>query len=337
MRDSPPVANETIVSSLQKHYGIADSALTFLPIGADAASSVYRADTPDGSSYLVKLRTAAGFSVPSLAIPHALASQGVPHILAPLPTTTQALWVELSNFRLSLYPFLQAHTGASVGLSHEQWRALGSTLRLVHASQPPSEARDSLPREAFIPSRRDVLRRLAPVIEAQQPADPVERELAGFWRSRLDTINMVLEHADRLGERLRQRSLPQVLCHADLHTWNVLVDSVQRLWIIDWDETILAPKERDLMFVIGGIGRDLVGSDETACVLEGYGHVALDQETLGYYRYAWAVQDMGAYAEEVFFSPERGQQSRRDAVAGFMALFEPGNIVDIARGSGATA
>jgi spectinomycin phosphotransferase len=44
-----------------------------------------------------------------------------------------------------------------------------------------------------------------------------------------------------------------VLCHADLHTWNVLVDGDGRLWLVDWDEAILAPRERDLMFLVGGI------------------------------------------------------------------------------------
>lgn len=30
------------------------------------------------------------------------------------------------------------------------------------------------------------------------------------------------------------------------------------MWIVDWDEVILAPKECDLMFVVGGIGRGSV-------------------------------------------------------------------------------
>ena len=87
------------------------------------------------------------------------------------------------------------------------------------------------------------------------------------------------------------------------------------------------------MFMIGGIGRDLVSPNETAWFLEGYGDTAIHPDALVYYRYAWAAQDMGAYAEQVFFAPEASQQARRDAVEGFIVQFEPGNIVDIARGS----
>jgi len=93
---------------------------------------------------------------------------------------------------------------------------------------------------------------------------------------------------------------------------------------------MLAPKERDLRFVIGGIGRDLVSPRETACVLQGYGDPAIDPVALVYCRYAWAAHDMGAYGEQVFFSPELGEASRRDPVEGFVDLFEPGNIVALA-------
>ena len=132
--------------------------------------------------------------------------------------------------------------------------------------------------------------------------------------------------------RLRQESawLPHVLCHADLHTWNVLLDRDQQLWLVDWDETVLAPRERDLMFVVEGIGRDLVSSHETACFLQGYGSAAINPLALAYYRYAWAVQDMIEYGEQVLFSPDLSRESRRDALQGFISLFEPGNIVDIA-------
>lgn len=131
------------------------------------------------------------------------------------------------------------------------------------------------------------------------------------------------------GAPLRRASLPRVLCHADLHTWNVLLDDERQMWIVDWDETIEAPKERDLMFVVAGIGRDLVSPQQTACFLRGYGEAVIDARALAYYRCAWAVQDMGAYAEQVFFAPDLGEQGRRDALLAFVDLFAPGNIVAI--------
>ena len=236
----------------------------------------------------------------------------------------------VDDFYISLYPFIDAHTAAESGLSNQQWRALGTTARQIHTSQLPAELQQTLLRETFIPSRRHVLTSLESVIADPEPADAPQRELSAFWRARQDEIRILINRADTLGDELRGASLAHVLCHADLHTWNVLLDAAQQMWIVDWDEAILAPKERDLMVVIGGIGRDLVTSNETACFLQGYGDAMTNRRALTYYRYAWAVQEMGAYAEDVFFSPNLGEQARSDAVRSFIDLFAPGNIVAIA-------
>jgi spectinomycin phosphotransferase len=102
---------------------------------------------------------------------------------------------------------------------------------------------------------------------------------------------------------------------------------------VDWDEVILAPKERDLMFVVGGIGHGLVTPRDTSCFFDGYGETAIDPRLLGCYRSAWAVQDIAAYGEEALMMPTLGEESRRAAVDGFKDLFEPGNIVDLASAS----
>jgi spectinomycin phosphotransferase len=337
MREPPRLADQTILAALQAHYGLPGPTLTFLPLGSDSASAVYRVQAAGGAAYLLKARAGQGFSEPSLAVPRCLHDQGVPHIVAPLPTLSQALWVSVNGFALSLYPFIDGRTGVDAGLSEQHWRALGTTLKQIHASPLTPDLLRIVQRETFTPSRRELLPALEAAITRQDLASPVERELAHFWQARQDEIRTLVDRAGALGDKVRQASLPLVLCHADLHTWNVLLDTAQQLWLVDWDETILAPKERDLMFVVGGIGRDLVNPQETACFLQGYGDTALDRQALVYYRYAWAVQDIAAYAERVFFFPDLGEESRRDALAGFMSLFEPGNIVAIAFSSDTSA
>jgi spectinomycin phosphotransferase len=99
---------------------------------------------------------------------------------------------------------------------------------------------------------------------------------------------------------------------------------------VDWDEAVLAPRERDLMFVVGGIGHGLVRPSDTECFFQGYGHTGVDPDLLAYYRCAWAVQDVAAYGEQALLAPGVGQETRRAAVAGFKDLFEPGNIAGLA-------
>ena len=66
----------------------------------------------------------------------------------------------------------------------------------------------------------------------------------------------------------RQVDLEFALCHADIHTANILITPEQDMVIVDWDDTLLAPKERDLMFVLGG---DAFQTREVRLFLEGYG------------------------------------------------------------------
>lgn len=337
MREPPKLADTTIIAALHAQYGILITALSFLPLGSDSASSVYRVDAADGATYLLKVRAGSGFSAASLIVPRFLRDRGVPRIVAPLPTINQTLWVSVNEFALSLYPFIDGRVGADAGLSEEQWRAFGAMVKQIHASQLPPDLICTVPHESFTPSRRSVVTDLEAAISGQALADSLEQKLAAFWRSRQDEISVVVDRADALGRQLRRASPPRVLCHADLHTWNVLVDSAQQLWLVDWDETTLAPKERDLMFVVGGIGGDLVGPHDTAWFFQGYGDAEVDRTALTYYRYAWAVQDMGAYGERVFFMPDLGEETRRDAVHGFMDMFKPGKIVAIAFASDGAA
>lgn len=330
MLEPPLLPDSAIHAVLRADYGIADATLTFLPIGNDAASFVYRVDAGDGTSSFLKARANAGFNPSSLIVPFFLHNQGIPHVMAPLPAVGQALWVAVDGYALSLYPFVDARTATDAGLTLADWRALGATLRQIHTSQLPVELAESLPQESFTPSRRYVLDELPDLLGKRVFDDPIQAALAEFWRGRQDLIQTVIERADSLGAELRRATLPRVLCHADLHTWNVLVDAARQMWIVDWDEVILAAKERDLMFVIGGIGRSLVKPPETASFLDGYGASPIDLRALVYYRYAWAVQDMAAYAEQVFFAPDAGAPTRRAALQGFADMFEPGNIVDIA-------
>ncbi|MBL8045740.1 MAG: aminoglycoside phosphotransferase family protein [Anaerolineales bacterium] len=268
-----------------------------------------------------------------MLVPRLLVEHSISHIVMPYPTLTQTLWVAVDGFVMILYPFLEAETAKDAGLSDADWFALGATLRKIHTCSLPAELHSILPQETCIPWRRNVLIELETIINRHDLTDPAQLKLQAFWRKRQAEIHTLIERCDRLAAQLQHKALPAVLCHADIHTWNVLVDSARQWWIVDWDEVVLAPKEQDLMFMMGGIANNLVSAHQTACFLRGYGQTEIDSQALAYYRYAWAVQEMGAYAEEVFFSPERSEAARLDAVAQFISIFASGNIAEIALAS----
>jgi spectinomycin phosphotransferase len=356
MREPPQLAGDRIIGALEASFGLRVAVVQFLPLGNDSASWSFKVQTTQGPSYFLKVRGVArptpaevqaapagaegagpgGAPDPAVgaAVPSYLHGQGVPNVLAPVTTNAGAPYVLVDRFALALYPLLEARPGVEVGLSPGQWWLLGASVRRIHDVALTPQLTSLVGREAFRPRRRELLPRLQALLASADQRDPVTRELAEVWHAREDIIHTLAEQADELGRQLASERFPLVLCHADLHTWNVLVDADQQVWIVDWDEAILAPKERDLMFVIGGIDRRLVRPGDTERFLQGYGEATINQRLLAYYRIAWAVQDIAAFGEEALMMPELGEESRRDALSGFAGLFDPDGIVHLAGASG---
>ena len=127
-----------------------------------------------------------------------------------------------------------------------------------------------------------------------------------------------------MGQRLQKYDLEFVLCHADIHTANILLTQEQELFIVDWDDTLLAPKERDFMFVLG---EDTIRTREEQMFFDGYGMVKINQLALAYYRYEWCVQEIGDFGARVFLTKDVGESTKHDAVEGFIKLFSQGDVI----------
>lgn len=332
MREPPDLPEATILDCLRTEYGLGRAALTFLPLGEDSSAWAYRVEPAGGEPLFLKLRRGP-LNLPGLLAPFFLRGLGVGAAVAPLPNRAGAIWTPLAEYAAILYPFVTGRRGADGGLSDEQWVALGQLARRMHEAAIPDDLLALLCRERFTPDYLDLLRAVARRVTDDDLPDDLARELGAAWRGHAAAIETLVARATVLGGRLRAAELPHVLCHADLHTWNVLAGYDGRLWVVDWDEVTFAPRERDLMFVVGGISAALVSPRAEALFFTGYGPAAVDGLALTYYRCAWAVQDIGEFAARVVLHPELGQPTRRAALEAWGTLFQPGEIVSIALGS----
>ena len=107
-------------------------------------------------------------------------------------------------------------------------------------------------RESFVPWGARPVRALDRQIGRARPDDPLGGELDGGWRAHRDEIRFAADRAERLGRVVAAARPRLVLCHADLHTANLLVDAGDRLFVVDWDGVQFAPPERDLLLVAIG-------------------------------------------------------------------------------------
>src|SRR5713226_5848617 len=184
-----------------------------------------------------------------------------------------------------LYPHFDGKSGSEVALSPEQWITLGETLRAVHTEILPEDLRRRVTHESYSPQDRTVLKKLDAGVEHRSFDDPLTARFAAFWTSKRDEIQTVVERTEQLAREMRNRPAGLVTCHSDLHAGNVLVGADNTLAIVDWDSPILAPKERDLMFVGGGVGGIWTNASEAGWFYTGYGPTNIDAIAIAYYRY----------------------------------------------------
>jgi spectinomycin phosphotransferase len=109
-----------------------------------------------------------------------------------------------------------------------------------------------------------------------------------------------------------------------------LIDSAGALYVVDWDDPIMAPKERDLMFAGGGLmGGWRTPQKEEAPFYEGYGPTQIDRVALAYYRYARIVEDIALYCEQILLTDE-SSQDRELAFRYLTSNYLPDNTIEIA-------
>ena len=97
---------------------------------------------------------------------------------------------------------------------------------------------------------------------------------------------------------------------------------------------IFAPKERDLMFIGGGLGDSgYPPPEEETLFYQGYGPPELDLRSLAYYRSERIVEDIAVYGEQILGSDDGGAD-RRQALDAVKSNFLPNGTIECARLAG---
>lgn len=331
MLTKPHLQDQRIIASLRDEYGLPVVELHFLPKGADQHAAVYRAVASDGRVYFVKLRR-GGFET-AVALARFLGNQGLESIIAPLATKTGHPWASLEAYKLVVFPFIEGHNGYEVELSESHWNQLGRALKRLHATELPSALGKLIQPETYNPYWRNRVKGFVANLDNAVFTDPLAAELAAFLRARRVEVLELIERAEGLALPLRAQSPELVLCHADIHAGNVLLDSNGALYIVDWDSPVLAPKERDLMFFGAGLwGNRRTPQEEETRFYQGYGPTQANPVALAYFRYERIIQDIAAFYQEIVHSG-LSLEDKRQSLRYLKSNFLPGHTIEIAYGS----
>ncbi|MDP4157440.1 MAG: phosphotransferase [Bacillota bacterium] len=323
-----PPSDQCIIDCLKIHYGIEIAMLTLLPLGADMNASVYKAEAQNPSLYFVKLKHGHHHDI-STAIMELLHHAKIQQIIHPIKTLHGQSTQRIDDFTLIVYPFIEGQDGFSRSLTDEQWLILGKTLRQIHEIDVPSSLQHHIRRETYSPKWREAVRSTYPHLEAEPSNDEIAVKLLTFMKEHLVAIQRLVDRAESLAKKLRNEPTKFVLCHSDLHGGNILIDKANNSYIVDWDEPIMAPKERDLMFIGGGVGNVWNKPFEEELFYKGYGKTEINRTILAYYRHERIVEDIAIYSQSLLFTTVK-DEDKLEMYKHFIDMFEPQGVVDIA-------
>jgi spectinomycin phosphotransferase len=323
MREEPNIARGMLQACLQEEYGLVPAAIDFLPIGRDLNAGVYRVLSEEGARYLLKVKSGE-FYAASCVVPRYLADQGIASVVAALPARTKGLWALAGEWTVLVYPYLEGETGWTA-MTEEHWKTTGAIFRRVHDVPLPAAGFDGVRRETLDPSgyARSIESVETHLATLEGGGREPEQALRAAWKNHHSTIYALLSSMDKLAGVLQSQARPRVICHADLHPGNLLRDRAGRVFVVDWDDVMLAPRERDFIFV----GEPAHASSQHGSpFFRGYGETQIDWTLLTYYRYERVIQDLIEDAQQVIFRDDLSEEAKAEAARQVRASLEGRNF-----------
>jgi spectinomycin phosphotransferase len=306
--------------------------------GVDRAATLWRVRDVIGRDLAVKWTS--GGTVAGLTVSHALAHAGVDGVVAPLPANDGRLWSDRRGRRLVVAPWVDAPVALNADLEERHWVALGRLLAAVHAlpvvgstDLPSSDQPHRRLRRAVAALHRDLDEALdlGSTTAAGDDLTLLVLDEAPMLRAVVDALLSGADHLRATGVWSRNGA-PNVVCHADPHLGNVLVDDEGGVWLLDWDDVVLGPREQDLLFVLDGgvLAFAPVTAAQTEAFFTGYGPVEIHRHALAYHRSLRALEDLVDFALEVL-APDRHPRPIREAAYGYLqGNLAAGSLTEVA-------
>jgi spectinomycin phosphotransferase len=301
---------------LERHWRLREPRLEYLPVGfgshhwsAVDSSGTRRFVTVDDleAGHQIGPDADAAFAALDRAFRTAALLRdeaGLEFVVAPLPDEEGVVVRRLDDrYAVTVLPLIVGDTSTwGPYESAEDRRRMGRVLGRLHAASELVPA-DLPRREDFaIPSRPalvDALHELDRPWTSGLFAEPTRRLL----ESAAPGLERRLREYDDLAAGVRSSPEAWVITHGEPHRANVIRDSRGGVRLVDWDTTLVAPRERDLRMVLD---EHLTGWDEYLAAGSGAG---LSRQALELYGRWWELADICVFVDLFRRRHERTEQT----------------------------
>jgi spectinomycin phosphotransferase len=299
MLTEPNIDKLIIQSKIEENYGFQVRDLAFIKGGE--ASWGYKVETNEGVSYFCKIHTGLTEYEKRFELTYKLFNDaGIKNIPHPIKTTKGELVFYLNKYPTALFNFIEGSNANDQPLTDEQRFALGKLLGEIH--QANRVIGEFSIQEDFKYGNIDrLLETLNKIDIYLKDSSVYKSKTAQLLLENKDKILKRIKELEELGEKLRSLNIDFVICHSEPHAWNTMIDEKGEVYLIDWDDSLFAPKEKDL---------NMIKDDQIK--LEGYksvvGDFEINQEIIHYYQMEWNISEIDAWSNSLLFEDSNDTQ-----------------------------
>jgi spectinomycin phosphotransferase len=318
--------HEDLPALIENEYAVHAARIEQLNLGFDQNTRVYKLTAHGNTPYFLKIRL-GNFTGSSLAVPYWLSAEmGFSHIIEPIRAKNKALYVKKPPLHLMLFPYIDGASGWDAALTGDQFAALGTFMRRLHSVKPPPGLAEMLPAETYSPRYRNLVRGYFKALNSTGCGAGASA-FPSLLKEKENAIAGLIGQAETALKEILNTEQQNCLCHGDIHAGNILIGK-DSFYAVDWDTVLLAPKERDLMFIGGGIGNKWNREEEAAAFYQGYGRdSAVCKNLIRYYRCERIIQDVHELYQQIM-DKKTSPHEREICVELFKQQFEADNAAD---------
>lgn len=257
----PQVIIAGLTKMIRDAYGISLVSVVHMPVGFVGIH--YQAYDRDGQNYFITIydgSRVARFSAErlyfSLPTVHYLQQSGqFTELAAPIMTLKGKFWFQFMGQPVVLYPFIAGHLLAEEDTNSEGVQSdLGRLAARLHQAQLYPQIENPIMEQFTFHFEEPLLHNLE-ILARQRVRDSSKTALRDLLLPHKEKIHSLVVCLHELAVKMQRISPTFVICHTDIHPWNVIRKADQGLVLIDWEGIILAPAEHDL-FIFTGPGFD---------------------------------------------------------------------------------
>jgi len=211
--------------------------------------------------------------------------------------------IHIRDFQIALFDWISGRTAEEHKLTDTQLERLGELLAKIHQSK--TIIGEYPVRENFtIPFKNRFLAICDSMSKISGNSTKYRTRLKLFLGPHGQEFMQELETLEKLQRKVKTKNLEYVNCHGEPSPGNILSSDNGEIHLLDWDDPIFAPKEKDLLFF----------KDNVEPVMKGYSVFSkdniIDQDVLEFYGHTWNLGEIAYYGGRLLFENHSDAQNQ---------------------------